>query len=99
MSPEEEKKKEREKKKMPFIVATYVYASSQGQRTHSTRTKSAKYTITPHAWCTAYGAQNTANTDTCRRDILRFFHWLFMNFCIFKGARQPIKSMVVSRLK
>ena len=23
----------------PFIVATYVYASSQGQRTHSARTK------------------------------------------------------------
>jgi hypothetical protein len=34
MSPEEE-----EEKKMPFIVATYVYASSQGQRTHSARTK------------------------------------------------------------
>ena len=24
---------------MPFIVATYVYASSQGQREHSARTK------------------------------------------------------------
>ena len=24
---------------MPFIVANYVYASSQGQRTHSARTK------------------------------------------------------------
>jgi hypothetical protein len=24
---------------MPFIVATYVYASSQGQRTHSALTK------------------------------------------------------------
>ena len=24
---------------MPFVVATYVYASSQGQRTHSARTK------------------------------------------------------------
>ena len=34
MSPEEEE----EEKKMPFIVATYVYASSQGQRTHSART-------------------------------------------------------------
>jgi hypothetical protein len=33
---ERERKKEREK--MPFIVATYVYASSQGQRTHSART-------------------------------------------------------------
>jgi hypothetical protein len=37
------RKKERgkkEEKKLPFIVATYVYASSQGQRTHSARTKS-----------------------------------------------------------
>ena len=33
---DEERKKEREK--MPFVVATYVYASSQGQRTHSART-------------------------------------------------------------
>ena len=41
MSPErkKERKREREKeKKMPFIVANYVYASSQGQRTHSART-------------------------------------------------------------
>jgi hypothetical protein len=37
MSPEEERG-EREEKKMPFIVAAYVYASSQGQRTHSART-------------------------------------------------------------
>jgi hypothetical protein len=28
-----------EEKKMPFIVATYVYASSQGQCTHYARTK------------------------------------------------------------
>ena len=38
MSRKRKKKEEREKK-MPFIVATYVYASSQGQRTHSARTK------------------------------------------------------------
>ena len=31
------KKKKREKK-IPFVVATYVYASRQGQRTHSART-------------------------------------------------------------
>ena len=37
MSRKRERKKE---KKMPFIVATDVYASSQGQRTHSARTKS-----------------------------------------------------------
>jgi hypothetical protein len=40
MSPEERKReRKREREKMPFIVATYVYASSQGQRTHSARTK------------------------------------------------------------
>ena len=38
MSPEREKERKKEKK-MPFVVATYVYASSQGQRTHSARTK------------------------------------------------------------
>ena len=40
MSRKKERKKEREKeeKKIPFIVATYVSASSQGQRTHSART-------------------------------------------------------------
>ena len=43
MSPERREKKE---KKMPFIVATYVYASSQGQRTHSARTNSQIFT--PH---------------------------------------------------
>ena len=37
MSPEEEEEERGEK--MPFVVATYVYASSQGQRTHSARTK------------------------------------------------------------
>jgi hypothetical protein len=30
--------RERKREKMPFIVATYIYASSQGQRTHSART-------------------------------------------------------------
>ena len=31
-------RKKEEREKMPFIVATYVYASSQGQRTHSAPT-------------------------------------------------------------
>jgi hypothetical protein len=39
-------RKRREEKKIPFIVATYVYASSQGQRTHSARTKMKKKCIT-----------------------------------------------------
>jgi hypothetical protein len=38
MSPEEREKERKKEKKMPFIVATYVYASSQGQRTHSAPT-------------------------------------------------------------
>ena len=37
MSRKRERKKK--EKKMPFIVATYVYACSQGQRTHSAQTK------------------------------------------------------------
>ena len=37
------RKKEEEEKKMPFIMATYVSACSQGQRTHSARTKNALY--------------------------------------------------------
>ena len=40
MSWKEERERREEEKKMPFIVATYVYASSQGQRTHSAQTKS-----------------------------------------------------------
>ena len=39
MSRKKERERERKReKKMPFVVATYVYASSQGQRTHSART-------------------------------------------------------------
>ena len=48
MSPEEERG-EREEKKMPFIVATYVYASSQGQRTHSARTNISQNQIKKNA--------------------------------------------------
>jgi hypothetical protein len=36
----QEKKRKQEKKNIPKIVATFVYASSQGQRTHSARTNS-----------------------------------------------------------
>ena len=38
MSRKKREEREREREKMPIIVATYVYASSQGQRTHSART-------------------------------------------------------------
>jgi hypothetical protein len=37
MSLEEVEERER-REKMPFIAATYVYASTQGQHTHSART-------------------------------------------------------------
>jgi hypothetical protein len=33
-----QRKQEKKKEKIPKIVATFVYASSQGQRTHSART-------------------------------------------------------------
>ena len=39
---------------MPFLVANYVYARSQGQRTHSARTNSAQYQTT-----------KVAQEDTC----------------------------------
>jgi hypothetical protein len=43
----EERKKEREKEKMPFIVATYIYASSQAQRMHSAPTN---LMVIDHKW-------------------------------------------------
>ena len=42
ISNEPEEREREEEKKMPFIVATYVYGSSQGQRTHSARTNIVK---------------------------------------------------------
>ena len=36
-------KKRKKKKKIPKIVATFVYARSQGQRTHSARTNICSY--------------------------------------------------------
>ena len=34
---------------MPFVVANYVYASSQGQRTHSARTNNGHFVALAHA--------------------------------------------------
>jgi hypothetical protein len=46
---------------MPFIVATYLYASSQGQRTHSARTNSiAFYQVSG-----ALGNVNTYSQTLC----------------------------------
>jgi hypothetical protein len=36
------KQENKKKRKTPKIVATFVYASSQGQRTHSAQTKKKK---------------------------------------------------------
>jgi hypothetical protein len=47
---------------MPFIVATYVYASSQGQRTHSARTN---LEVTAFPCCRALPAQR--RSDHCTR--------------------------------
>jgi hypothetical protein len=58
MSRKKERKKERGKReKMPFIVATYVYASSQWQRTHSARTNSGQLR------CPKESLQNALNED------------------------------------
>ena len=56
MSPEEREKERKKEKKMPFIVATYVYASSQGQRTHSAQTNFVSY----HILLCAYDANNSS---------------------------------------
>ena len=40
MSRKKKERKKEEREKMPFIIANYVSACSQGQRTHSARTKS-----------------------------------------------------------
>ena len=54
----EERRKKREEKKMPFIVTTYVYASSQGQRTHSARTN---LEVTAFPCCRAPPAQRRSD--------------------------------------
>ena len=50
MSRKKERRREREEKKMPFIVATYVYASIQGQRTHSAGTNLMEATTKVNVW-------------------------------------------------
>ena len=40
-------RKRKEEEKMPFIVSTYVYATSKGQRTHSARTNNSRITLEP----------------------------------------------------
>ena len=74
MSPERKK----EEKKMPFIVATYVYASSQGQRTHSARTKiqidiSVFMSITQ-----TYSNLENVGLEYLRRQL----HWLKAESCV-----------------
>ena len=65
--PEEERKRE----KMPFIVATYVSACRQGQRTHSARTKSKRYSNTcsprlENNHCNIYFAERKCSTNLSR---------------------------------
>jgi hypothetical protein len=39
MSRKKRERRKKEREKMLFLVATYVYAASHGQRTHSAQTK------------------------------------------------------------
>ena len=49
---------------MPFIVAAYVYASSQGQRTHSARTNIVKHGDGPERDCgICYQYSNKSSTN------------------------------------
>ena len=47
---------------MPFIVATYIYASSQGQRTHSARTKM-PFIVATYVYASSQG-QRTHSAQT-----------------------------------
>jgi hypothetical protein len=40
-------RRRKKKKKIPKIVATFIYTSSQGQRTHSAQTNSGKKILDP----------------------------------------------------
>ena len=51
---EREKERKKEEEKMPFIVATNVYACSQGQCMHSARTKIQMMTKLLERWSAPY---------------------------------------------
>ena len=76
MSPERKKEREREKK-MPFVVATYVYASSQGQRTHSARTNTKRPGF-GLGFCQALGLAKS-NTEEILKLVIKIH--LKRNFC------------------
>jgi hypothetical protein len=58
---QEKKTRKQEKEKIPKIVATFVYASSQGQCTHSARTKIPKIEAT-----FVYASSQGQRTDSAR---------------------------------
>ena len=65
MSRKKERRK-REREKMPFIVATYVYASSQGQRTHFARTNCENMVRMVKHWLTLQAvADKQTNKHNC----------------------------------
>jgi hypothetical protein len=78
---------------MPFIVATYVYASSQGQRTHSARTNkiSASADGGPRS---RVCARETLRSAPHRRE--RKFSGAHVCRVTFKHLPQPLRSHIWS---
>ena len=61
---------------MPFIVATYVYASSQGQCTHSARTKMAFRVATYLSACSPRAA-HALHSD---QDVMEKKRWVKLGY-------------------
>ena len=62
----------KEEKKMPFIVATYVYASSRGQRTHSARTKM-PFIVATYVYANSQGQRkHSARTKITHFEVMQY---------------------------
>ena len=75
---------------IPKIVATYVYASSQGQRTHSARTN-----IFYSVWLRKLSIEEEKFKVFCRgwgSDVISIFSYLAMTFMIFNLLFQKITT-------
>jgi hypothetical protein len=80
--------KKKENKILPKIVATFVYASSQGQRTHSTRTNFSS------CWCcSSYHRCSKPQCNNCEliRSNLSIIIFIFILYsCIIRNKIQPM---------
>ena len=65
---------------MPFIVATYVYASSQGQRTHSSRTNNITYNYNACGWVCQSPSNNSGLTLFIKDFQIRKTHYNLIRY-------------------